>query len=111
MIGKPTLGEFEQVVMLAILRLEDAAYGVSIRREIASCTRRDVGQGALYTTLQRLEKKGLVTSRAGEPTPERGGKAKQFYVLTESGRSTLIQAQSGFRQLLRGLNLLEGTNE
>ena len=68
----PSLGEFEQVVMLAVLRLGDDAYGVPIRQEIVSCTGRDASAGAIYTTLERLEDKGLVRSRFGDPTPQRG---------------------------------------
>lgn len=101
-----TLGEFEQVALLAILRLGDAAYGVSIRNEIHLCTSRSVSPGALYTTLDRLERKKLVAAHTGAPTPERGGRAKRFYVLTTAGRASLKKAQSGFRNLLEGLNLL-----
>ncbi len=100
------LGEFEQVVLLAILRLTDAAYGVSIRSEIEVCTGRKVSPGALYTTLERLEGKGLVTGRSGEPTPERGGRAKRFYTVTKAGRGRLVAAQTAFRSLLVGLDLL-----
>lgn len=108
--GRP-LGEFEQVVLLAILRLDDAAYGVSIRKEIAACTRRTVAPGALYTTLERLERKKLVAARSGDPTPERGGRAKRFYSVTKLGHTSLVQAQSGFRELMQGLSLLGETNE
>jgi DNA-binding PadR family transcriptional regulator len=67
------LGEFEQIVLLAILRLGQSAYGVTIRREIAVCTGRQPAPGALYTTLERMEQKGLVESWLGDPTPQRGG--------------------------------------
>ena len=100
------LGEFEQVVLLAILRLDDSAYGVSIRNEIELCTARKVAPGALYTTLERLERKDLVIGRFGDPTPLRGGRAKRFYLVTNTGRAKLVQAQSGFRSLLKGLRLL-----
>lgn len=70
----PIPGGFEQIVLLAILRLRDEAYGVSIRREITERAEREVSPGALYTTLDRLEAKGLVTSSFGDPTPERGGR-------------------------------------
>jgi PadR family transcriptional regulator, regulatory protein PadR len=69
MAAGPSLGEFEQVVLLAILRLRDNAYGVTIAAEITACTNRKPAPGALYTTLDRLEDKGLITSRLGEPTP------------------------------------------
>jgi DNA-binding PadR family transcriptional regulator len=105
-----TLGEFEQIVLLAILRLPDQAYGVTIRAEIAQCTRREPAPGALYTTLDRLEQKGLVHSRLGDPTPERGGRAKRFFTVTRTGRAAVIAAQRSFRSLLVGLNLLGDAN-
>ena len=101
-----SLGEFEQIVLLAILRLEDAAYGVTIQTEIEACARRKTTPGALYTTLDRLERKGLLRSRMGEATPARGGRAKRFYSATRAGRSQIAQAQSAFQRLLVGLNLL-----
>lgn len=103
-----SLGEFEQLVLLAILRLGTEAYGVSIRKEILSCTRRDVSPGALYTTLDRLETKGDVASEAGPPTPERGGRAKRFYTVTGNGRERLVSAQRSFQSMMSGLNLLGG---
>jgi len=72
-----SLGEFEQIVLLAILRLGENAYGVTIRAEIAAHTKRKPVPGALYTTLDRMEEKGLVVSRLGDPTPQRGGRAKR----------------------------------
>jgi len=101
----PLLGEFEQVVLLAILRLDDDAYGVTIRREIASCTGREPAPGALYTTLDRLEEKGLVRSRMGEPTPERGGRSKRYFTVSASGLKAVTQAQRSYRRLLEGLDL------
>ncbi len=74
-----SLGEFEQVALLALIRLRNNAYGASIRREIAERAGRDVSLGAIYTTLERLERKGFVSSARGAPTPERGGRAKRFY--------------------------------
>lgn len=104
------LGEFEQVVLLAVLRLKEGAYGVSIRQEIHLCTKRTVAPGALYTTLDRLERKGLVSSSPGEPTAERGGRAKRFYAVTKAGRAQLIDAQRGYQKLMAGLELLRGQN-
>lgn len=104
------LGEFEQIVLLAILRLEKGAYGVSIRHEIHQCTKRTVAPGALYTTLDRLEKKGLVSSSPGEPTAERGGRSKRFYEVTKTGRAQLIDAQRAYQNLMAGLELLRGQN-
>lgn len=104
------LGEFEQVVLLAILRLEDNAYGVSIAKEILVCTRRAISPGALYTTLSRLENKGMLLSRQGPPTPERGGRAKRLYTVTKFGKLQLKSAQRGFQRLLHGLDLLGETH-
>jgi PadR family transcriptional regulator PadR len=103
---KHILGELEQTTLLAILRLGDEAYGVSIRREIALCTGREVAPGALYNTLDRLEQKAIVKARNGDPTPERGGRAKRFYTVTREGRGLLVEAQRSFKNLLDGLDLL-----
>jgi PadR family transcriptional regulator PadR len=100
-----TLGEFEQIVLLAILRLKDQAYGVTIRHEIQAHTERNATPGALYTTLDRLEQKGLVASRLGEPTPERGGRAKRFYVVSRAGREAIERAQRSYRSLMEGLQI------
>jgi PadR family transcriptional regulator PadR len=105
-----SLGEFEQIVLLAILRLGEAAYGVTIRTEIAGCTHREPSRGALYTTLDRLEEKKLVQSRLGDPTPERGGRAKRYFTVTKRGRAALIQAQRSYQSLLEGLDLLESAH-
>ncbi len=102
---EPTLGEFEQVVLLAILRLQEQAYGVSVRAEIKTCTGREPAAGALYTTLDRLESKGLVSSRFGEPTPSRGGRAKRFFSVTPAGLQAVTAAQRAYASLLQGLNL------
>ena len=108
MAATPALGEFEQVALLAILRLGDEAYGVTIRREIAACTDRDPAPGALYTTLDRLEEKGLVVSKYGDPTPERGGRAKRYFTVTASGVRAVARAQRAFQRLLKGLVLPGG---
>lgn len=109
MAGTPFLGEFEQIVLLAILRLSDGAYGVSIRNELAERTGREAAPGALYTTLDRLEEKGYVVSRLGEPTRERGGRARRYYSVTGAGVRAVTEAQRAFRNLLEGLDLLEGS--
>jgi len=101
-----SLGEFEQITLLAILRLEENAYGVTIREEIASCTGREPSPGALYTTLDRMEEKGMVRSWFGEATPQRGGRAKRYFAVTKMGRTALIDAQRAYQSLLNGLNLL-----
>jgi PadR family transcriptional regulator, regulatory protein PadR len=100
-----SLGEFEQIVLLAILRLGDNAYGVTIGAEITACTRREPTPGALYTTLDRLEDKGLVTSRLGDPTPQRGGRAKRYFALNSKGVVAITRAQQSYRRLLKGCEL------
>ena len=105
MVRAPNLGEFEQMVLLAILRLEGEAYGVSIRAEISNRTGRDIAPGALYTTLERLEAKGLLKSRVGDPTPERGGRAKRYYTVSGVGVRAIARAERAFRRLLDGLEI------
>jgi len=100
-----SLGEFEQIVLLAILRLDDNAYGVSIKSEIAICTGRKPAPGALYTTLDRLEEKSLVESWAGDPTPLRGGRSKRYFKVTPKGIEAVTAAQRNFQRLLKGLKL------
>lgn len=97
------LGEFEQLLLFALLRLEDDAYGVTIRREIERRTNRSVAVGAVYTALQRLEDRGLVTSRVGEPTPERGGRRKRYYRLEPEGAKALAAAHENLREMSKGL--------
>lgn len=110
-MAKPTpLGEFEQIVLLAVLRLGDNAYGVSIRREIAAHTKREPAPGALYTTLDRMEQKGLIQSQFGDPTPQRGGRAKRYVKVTKKGRAALVAVQRSYQSLLQGLDLLGGAN-
>jgi PadR family transcriptional regulator PadR len=104
-MAQASLGDFEQIVLLAILRAGEDAYGVRIRAEIASCTGRDPAPGALYTTLDRLEEKGLVSSRLGDPTPQRGGRAKRFFTVTASGTEAIARTQQAYRQLLMGLTI------
>ena len=84
-MGDDRLGRFEEVVLLALVRLREDGYGVKIRREIADRTGRDVSFGAVYTTLERLQTKGYVSSRMGDPTPERGGRANGFSGLKRRG--------------------------
>lgn len=97
------LGEFEQIVLLAILRAGESAYGVTIRAEIVACTNREPAPGALYTTLDRMEEKGLVTSRLGDPTPQRGGRAKRYFAVTAAGVAAVARAQRSYQRLLMGL--------
>ena len=104
------LGEFEQLILLAILRLGDDAYGVSIRAELTERGGRTVAPGALYTALERLEAKRLITSRMGDPTPQRGGRAKRYVTVTTSGIQALRRALRAYERLLDGLDLLRGAN-
>ena len=104
------LGEFEQLILLAILRLGDAAYGVTIRAELAERGGRHVAPGALYTALERLEAKRAITSRMGDPTPQRGGRAKRYVTVTPVGREALSRAVQAYERLLEGLTLLRGTH-
>ena len=104
------LGEFEQLILLAILRLGDAAYGVTIRAELAERGGRHVAPGALYTALERLEAKRAITSRMGDPTPQRGGRAKRYVTVTPVGREALTRAVHAYERLLEGLTLLRGTH-
>jgi DNA-binding PadR family transcriptional regulator len=97
------LGEFEQVVLFAVARLDDA-YGATIREEIERRTGRQVSAGAIYTTLDRLETRGLVTSRWGDPTPERGGKRKRHFRLRPAGREALARSWQAISAMARGLD-------
>lgn len=99
-----TLGELEQMVLLAIVALGDDAYGASIRREIARRTERDVRSGAVYTVLERLERNGLVASRIGEPTPERGGRRKRHYRVRRDGARALEASLDRVRRMADGLD-------
>jgi len=101
------LGEFEQLVLLALLRLGDEAYGVTIRREIAERTGRDVSIGAIYATLDRLEQKGFVSSRRGDPTPERGGRAKRYFRIEATGLRASDQSWHMLQQMRHGLETAE----
>ena len=100
------LGELEQLILLAILRLGDDAYGVTIRAELAERADRSIAPGALYTALDRMESKGLVTSRMGDPTPQRGGRAKRYVTVTAAGIEAVTRAQRAYQRLLEGLDQL-----
>lgn len=102
------LGEFELLVMLAILRLGEGAYGVPLSGEIERQTGRRVTFATVYATLERLEKKGLVTSRLGDPSPERGGRAKRFFEVTGAGLQTVRQTKRNLVKLWHGLRELKG---
>ena len=97
------IGSFEQQILLALMHLGADAYGLTIREEIEARTGRPVSAGALYTALDRLEKRGLVASRLGDPTPQRGGKRKRLYTVEPAGERTLTEAYASFESMVTGL--------
>ena len=97
------LGDFEQLVLLGVLRLGADAYGAALRQEIHSRSGRDVSINAVYTTLERLETKGLVKSWIGDPTPQRGGRRRKFYALRPAGLAALRQAYRAVTAMADGL--------
>ena len=101
----PYLGEFEQLVLLAVVRLGDEAYAVTIRRAIEEAAARSVSRGALYTTLERLEVKGLLSSRMGEPVADRGGRARRYHKITAAGVRALRAAHEAISRLSAGIDL------
>ena len=100
----PTLGEFEQLVLIALVRLGPDAYGATIRREIETRARRQLSISAVYTTLERLEQKGLVRSRIGEPTAQRGGRRRRHFELLPRGARALKAAYDAFTVMTAGLD-------
>ncbi len=106
MPGRDYLGEFEHLTILALLRLDDRAYGVTVRKEIEFRTNREVSIGAVYATLDRLEAKGYVKSRRGDPTPERGGRSKRFFRVTPKGLAAANSTQRALHSMTKGLNLI-----
>ena len=102
------LGEFEQVVLLAILRLGDQAYAIPVRQEIEERTGRSVARGALYTALERLESKKCLRSRMSEPLPERGGRSRRYFTVTPAGMAAIRASRRSLMRLWQGLDgLLE----
>ena len=102
------LGRFDHLLLLAVLRLGDEAYGMTIRRELAEGTGREIAAGAIYTALARLETRGYVRSHLGEPTPERGGRAKRFYRVRPAGAKALERAEAAYVALGRELGRTPG---
>ena len=98
-----TLGEFEQLVLIAIVRLDDEAYGATIRRDIEERTERRLAISAVYTTLDRLEQKGFVRSWIGAPTPQRGGRRRKHFALQPAGARALRSAYNAFGAMTAGL--------
>jgi PadR family transcriptional regulator PadR len=102
-MARDHLGEFEHIVLLAVLRLGDDAYGVPIRREITLRTRRELTVGSLYSTLDRLESKGLLKSRTGDSTPERGGRSKRYFRVTAAGLRMLRESRQVINAMWEGI--------
>jgi len=107
-MARDVVGGFELQVLLAVMRLGDDAYGVPISDTIEEASGREVAAGSIYITLDRLESKGLVTSRVGESTPERGGRAKTYYQVTGKGVRAVRQAQRTLVKLWSGVRQLAG---
>ena len=101
--SSPALGDFEQLILLALVRLGDQAYGVSIHQEIVRRARREVTIAAVYKTLERLEDKGLIASTIGQPTAERGGRRKNYFLVQPAGRRALRHALASIRRMADGL--------
>ena len=97
------LGELEQLVLLATLRLRDKAYGVTIIQQLGTVTPRSISRPSVYLALARLTKKGLLSARLGDPTPQRGGRAKRFYQVTPRGLAVLRAARRAYLSLSKGL--------
>ena len=97
------LGDFEQLVLLGVLRLGDGAYGAAIRQEIHARSGRDVSISAVYTTLERLESKGLVESWTAPPTAERGGRRRKCYTVRPAGVAAMRQAYGALTAMADGL--------
>jgi DNA-binding PadR family transcriptional regulator len=102
-LSKNALGEFEKLVMLALLHLGQEAYGAPIIQELEERTGRTLSAGAVYVALRRLEKKALVTSRLGSPSPQRGGRPKRYFSVNPSGLEALRRAQEDWTAMVSGL--------
>ncbi len=98
-------GEFEILVLLAILRLNEGAYGVTIREKLEAETSRRLTLGTIYKSLSRLEDKGFLSARTSEPTAERGGRRKKLYQVSLSGRAAVQDSLADLRRLAKGLDL------
>jgi PadR family transcriptional regulator len=100
--------KWELIVLLAVVRLGDEAYGVPISKELLSLAGREVALGSIYAALDRLQQKSFVTSLLGDPTPERGGRAKRYFRVTPNGVRALKMTRKALTNLWSGLPLLEG---
>jgi DNA-binding PadR family transcriptional regulator len=103
------LGSLEHIVLLAVMRLGSDAYGMTVRREIESATGRDLSIGAVYATLGRLESKGFIKSFTGDPTAERGGRAKRYFRMTADGKGVLRNTHQIIQKMSAGLKDLQAT--
>lgn len=97
------LGEFEELVLLAVLRLDEGAYGAAIRRDIRQRAGREASMSAIYTTLERMEEKGYLRSSLGDPTPRRGGRRKKFFQLEALGAQALKESYRSYQRMVQGL--------
>lgn len=102
-VSEGYIGEFEHMVLLAIMQLGDSAYGVAIMDELEKRAGRTTSRGATYMTLDRMESKGLIRSRMGEPTAERGGRAKRLFRVTPAGTEAVRRSRAALRALSEGL--------
>ena len=107
-MAKEYLGNLELMVLLSLMRVGDNAYGVPISQEIEARTGRDVALGSVYAALDRLEKKGFVTSTLGDPTPERGGRAKRYVQISAKGVREVRDAQRMLTNMWKNLSVLQG---
>jgi DNA-binding PadR family transcriptional regulator len=108
MADRSYLGEMELMVLLAVVRLRDDAYGVPISKELLLIAKREVSMGSIYAALERLESKGFVLSSLGEPTPERGGRAKRYFHVTPKGVSALKMTRAALTRLWNEIPVLNG---
>jgi len=107
-MSRESLGHFELLVLLALLRHGDEAYGVPIGHEIERSTGKPVILASVYNTLERLEEKGLVRSTVGQPTPERGGRAKRYFSITTAGMREVRAMKKALTVMWRGIPVHEG---
>ncbi len=107
-MSRESLGHFELLVLLALVRQGDGAYGVPIANAIAQSTGKRVILASVYNTLERLEEKGFVCSTVGQPTPERGGRAKRYFSITAAGLREVKAAKKALTVLWRGIPVQEG---
>ena len=107
MVRRSHLGELEMIVLLAVVRLGDDAYGVPISKELLILANREVSVGSIYAALDRLESKGFVSSSLGDPTPERGGRAKRYFRVTSNGVRALKMTRTALTKLWSDMPMLQ----